>query len=486
MVTFVLSILLLVVGYFVYGKVVERIFGINDQQETPAYSKQDGFDYTPLSWWKASLIQLLNIAGLGPIFGALLGALYGPVAFLWIVIGSIFGGAVHDYFSGMLSLRHGGAQYPYIVGKYLGKSVQSVINVVSIVLMILVAAAFTAGPAQLMSEITPLSFTVCILIVFTYLVIAAVLPINKVIGKIYPIFGGILIFMAVSIGVGLFFFDNPIPNITLNSLHPENLPVWPLLMVTISCGAISGFHSTQSPILARTLKKESEGRKVFYGAMIAEGVITLIWAAAGMTFFGGTGALNEALSAGGPAGVVNEISISTLGTLGGILAILGVIILPITTGDTALRSSRMMLADLLRQVTKKKFEGKLSLILLIIPVAVPAFLLTQMNYSFLWRYVGWTNQVVATVMLWTGAMYLLKHHKFHWICSLPALFMTGVTSIYIFYAPEGFGLSYTTSMIIGSVIWLIIGLWFIWQVIRHRAARKSAPVTSQLSSSSVR
>lgn len=469
MLTFVASIIFLVVGYLVYGKVVERIFGADDQRETPAYSKQDGFDYMPMSWWKASLIQLLNIAGLGPIFGALLGALYGPVAFIWIVIGTIFGGAVHDYFSGMLSIKHKGAQYPSIVGKYLGKSVQSVINVISIVLMILVAAAFTAGPAQLMAEVTPLGFMACILIVFAYLLIAAVLPINKVIGKVYPIFGAILIFMAVSIGVGMFFFDNPVPNLTLSNLHPDNLPMWPLLMVTISCGAISGFHSTQSPILARTLKKESEGRKVFYGAMVAEGVIALIWAAAGMAFFGGTGGLQEALNAGGPAGVVNEISISTLGTLGGILAILGVIILPITTGDTALRSSRMMLADLIKQITKKDFKGKWSLALLIIPVAVPTFLLTQMDYSFLWRYVGWTNQVVATVMLWTGAMYLLKSQKFHWICSVPALFMTAVTSTYIFYAPEGFDLAYSTSMIIGSIIWLVIAIWFVRQIITHRA-----------------
>lgn len=468
MVTFFASILCLVVGYVVYGKVVERIFGIDDQKRTPAYSNPDGVDFMPMSWWKASLIQLLNIAGLGPIFGAILGALYGPVAFIWIVVGSILGGAVHDYFAGMLSIRNNGEQYPSIVGKYLGKSVQSVINVVSIVLMILVAAAFTAGPAQLMSEVTPLGFMTCILIVFGYLAIAAVLPINKLIGKVYPIFGAILIFMAVSIGIGLFFFDHSIPNITLNNLHPDNLPVWPLLMVTISCGAISGFHSTQSPILARTLKKESEGRKVFYGAMIAEGIIALIWAAAGMTFYGGTGGMQEALDAGGPAGVVNEISISTLGSFGGVLAILGVIILPITTGDTALRSSRMMLADILKKWTKKELTGKWTLFGLMITVAVPTFLLTQMDYSFLWRYVGWTNQVVATVMLWTGAMYLVKQGKFHWICSLPALFMTGVTSTYIFYAPEGLGMDYTTSMILGAMVWLAIAIWFIWQLFTHK------------------
>lgn len=468
MVTFFASILCLVLGFFIYGKVVERIIGVNDEDKTPAYTQQDGLDYMPMSWWKGSLIQLLNIAGLGPIFGALMGALYGPVAFIWIVVGTIFGGAVHDYFAGMMSLRHNGEQYPSLVGRYLGKSAQAIINIISIVLMILVAAAFTAGPAQLMSELTPLGFTACIVIVFAYLAIAAVLPINKIIGKIYPIFGAILIFMAVSIGVGMFFFGNPIPNVTLSNLHPDNLPMWPLMMVTISCGAISGFHSTQAPILARTLKKESEGRKVFYGAMVAEGVITLVWAAAGMTFYGNTGGIQEAIAAGGPAAVVNEISITTLGSLGGVLAILGVIILPITTGDTALRSSRMMLADLVGQVTKKDLQGKGALLGLMAVVAVPAFLLSQIDYSFLWRYVGWTNQVVATVMLWTGAMYLVKQAKFHWICSVPALFMTGVTSTYIFYAPEGLGMEYRTSMILGSLIWLAVAVRFFWRLYGHK------------------
>ncbi|WP_408006466.1 carbon starvation protein A [Pseudalkalibacillus sp. A8] len=479
MVTFLASIMFLLLGYFFYAKVVERIFGINDQNQTPAYTNNDGFDYTPMSWWKASLIQLLNIAGLGPIFGAILGALYGPVAFIWIVIGSIFAGAVHDYFSGMLSLRHNGAQFPTIVGKYLGKPVQSMINLLSIGLMVLVAAAFTAGPAQLMAEITPLSFIVSLLIIFTYFLIATLLPINKIIGRVYPIFGGILIFMALSIGVGLFFFDHPVPNLTLSSFHPEELPIWPLLMVTISCGAISGFHSTQSPILARTLKKESEGRKVFYGAMISEGIITLIWAAAGMTFFGGTSGLQEALASGGPAGVVNEISTTTLGTLGGILAVLGVIILPITTGDTALRSSRMMLGDLLKPFLKR--DGKWTNALLVIPVAVPAFLLTQMDYSFLWRYVGWSNQVVATVMLWTGAMYLIKHQKFHWICSIPALFMTAVVSTYIFYAPEGFALPYMTSMVAGAFIWTAVLIWFITKVVKSKKFDKKVVTVKKAS-----
>lgn len=481
MVTFIASIALLILGYFVYGKVVERIFVINDKKTTPAYEQNDGFDYMPMSWWKASLIQLLNIAGLGPIFGAVMGALYGPVAFIWIVIGSIFGGAVHDYFSGMMSLRHKGEQFPGLVGKYLGNPARVIINVLSIGLMVLVAAAFTAGPAQLMAEVTPLGFFTCILLIFAYFLVATVLPINKIIGKVYPIFGAVLIFMAVSIGIGLFFFDNPVPNLTVANLHPQELPIWPLLMVTVSCGAISGFHSTQSPILARTLKKESEGRKVFYGAMIAEGIIALIWAAAGMAFFGGTGELQTALDAGGPAGVVNEISTSTLGTLGGILAVLGVIILPITTGDTALRSSRMMLVDLLKGFTKKDWNGKWATILLAVPVAVPTFMLTQMDYSFLWRYVGWSNQVVATVMLWTGAMYLMKQAKFHWICSVPALFMTAVVSTYIFYAPEGFGLAYSTSMLLGAVIWTVVFTWFVWQVIKHKMHKQQHVVTTKAS-----
>lgn len=470
MVTFIASILLLIVGYIVYGKVVERIFGINDKNPTPAYTSNDGLDYMPMSWWKASLIQLLNIAGTGPIFGAIMGALYGPVAFIWIVIGCIFAGAVHDYFSGMVSLRHNGAQFPTIVGKYLGEKLKIITTIVSIFLMILVAAAFTAAPAQLLTQITPFNFTTWLIIIFIYLILAAVLPINKIIGRVYPVFGAILIFMVVSIGIGMFFFDHPIPNLTLSNLHPGELPIWPLLMVTISCGAISGFHSTQSPILSRTLKKESEGRKVFFGAMIGEGIIALIWAAAGMTFFGSTGALQTALDAGGPAGVVNEISLTTLGTFGGILAILGIVVLPITTGDTALRSSRMMLAELLTQLTKKDFKGKGKLALLIIPIAGPALYLTTIDYSFLWRYVGGSNQIVAAVMLWTAAMYLVKNNKFHWICSIPALFMTAVVSTYVFYAPEGFNLDYGISMILGMVIWLAVLVWFVRQLIKHKTA----------------
>ncbi|MBP3953270.1 carbon starvation protein A [Bacillus suaedae] len=469
MITFFGALILLVLGYVCYSKFVEKVFVINDNTPTPAYTKRDNMDYVPMSWWKGNLIQLLNIAGLGPIYGAVAGALYGPVAFIWIVIGCIFAGGVHDYFSGMMSLRHNGAQFPALVGKYLGKYVRTFINALSLVLMILVAAAFTAGPAQLISQITPLSFIVALIVIFAYFVLATILPVNRIIGKIYPLFGAILLIMAISVGVALVVTGKPIPNLTVENLHPGDLPIWPLLMVTISCGAISGFHCTQSPIIARTMKKESDGRKIFYGAMITEGIIALIWAAAGMAFFNGTVGLQEALAAGGPSGVVNEISTSLLGTVGGILAILGVIILPITTGDTALRSSRMILTDVLAKFFN--MEGKIKVILVTIPVAIPAFFLATIDYTFLWRYVGWTNQVVATVMLWTAAMYLLKNKRLHWICGLPAMFMTAVVCTYIFYAPEGLNLDYQLSLVIGLVLTTLVGFWYIAQIRKHPTSK---------------
>lgn len=475
MITFLIAIALLFCGYAFYAKFVERVFVIDDNQPTPAYEKQDGLDYVPMPWWKGWFIQLLNIAGLGPIFGAVAGALYGPVAFIWIVIGCIFAGAVHDYFSGMLSLRHGGAQFPALVAKYLGKVVKSGVNVISLVLMILVAAAFTAGPAQLLTQLTPLSFTAALVVIFAYFFLAAILPVNQIIGRIYPVFGIILVVMAAAIGVALLFGGKPIPELTVENLHPANLPLWPLLMVTISCGAISGFHCTQSPIISRTLKKESEGRKVFYGAMIGEGVIALIWAAAGMTFFGGTAGLQEALAAGGPSGVVNEMSVSLLGTIGGVLAVLAVIILPITTGDTALRSSRMILSDWLSGMVNVERKGMALLLTLV--VSVPTFYLSTIDYTFLWRYVGWSNQVVATVMLWTAVSYLLQEGKNHWIAGVPAMFMTGVVCTYIFYAPEGFGMAYNTSMVIGfSLTAVIIGLYAM-QIVRFKRKETSIPAS---------
>lgn len=472
MVTFFIALLLLVFGYIFYSKFIEKVFIVNDENPTPAYTKRDNLDFVPMSWWKGNLIQLLNIAGLGPIYGAVAGALYGPVAFIWIVVGCIFAGGVHDYFSGMLSMRHGGAQFPSLVGRYLGKYAKFFINGISLVLMLLVTAAFTAGPAQLIAQITPMSFIMALAIIFAYFLIATVLPVNRIIGKIYPVLGAILLFMAIAVAVALVFSGKPIPNLTFSNLHPAELPLWPLLMVTISCGAISGFHCTQSPIIACTMKKETDGRKIFYGAMITEGVIALIWAAAGMTFFNGTVGLQGALAAGGPSGVVNEISVTLLGGLGGILAILTVIILPITTGDTALRSSRMILTNIMANFVN--MDGKIKVLLVTIPLAIPTFYMATIDYTFLWRYVGWTNQVVATFMLWTATIYLLKHFKNHWICGVPASVMTGVVSMYIFYAPEGLNLSYQISAIIGFSITSVVLAWYAIQIIKYRTSKQES------------
>ena len=471
MITFISSIIILILGYVFYGKYIERVFEIYPDKETPAYSKQDNMDFVPMPAWKGWMIQLLNIAGLGPIFGAVSGALYGPVAFIWIVVGCIIAGGVHDYFSGMLSLRHGGAQFPKLVQHYLGKFIRVFTDIVSVVLMVLVAAAFVAGPAQLLSSKTPISFLVALIIIFAYFILAAILPINKIIGRIYPIFGVILIVMAVSVAVALIFSGKPIPEITVQNLHPSGIPVWPLLMVTISCGAISGFHCTQSPIISRTVKNESEGRKVFYGAMISEGIIALIWAAAGMTFFGGTKGLASQLQSIGPAGVVDLISIQLLGPVGGVLALLGVIILPITTGDTALRSSRMIIEDFVKD--KVSINSKALMIAASFAVGIPAFFLSTIDYSFLWRYVGFTNQIVATVMLWVSVSYLLRYNKAHLVAGIPALFMTGAVSVYVLYAPEGLSLPYNTALIGGAVVFIIVSILYVRAILKQ-----TEPITS--------
>ncbi|MEK5080679.1 carbon starvation CstA family protein [Solibacillus sp. FSL W7-1436] len=460
------SITLLIVGYIVYGKFIEKVFIVNDATPTPAYTKADNLDYMPMPAWKGWTIQLLNIAGLGPIYGAIAGALYGPVAMIWIVFGCIFAGAVHDYFAGMLSLRHGGAQFPALVQRYLGKVMRVFTDIVSVVLMVLVAAAFTAGPAAVLSSKLGITFMTALIAIFIYFLLAAILPINQIIGRIYPLFGAVLIIMAGAVLVSLVTSGIAIPEVSLSNMHPNDLPVWPLLMITISCGAISGFHSTQSPIVSRTIKKESEGRKVFFGAMIGEGVIALIWCAAGMSFYGGTEGLLPKISEIGAGGVVDEISIALLGTFGSILAILGIVILPITTGDTSLRSARMIVLDFLGSRFSKNSTTP---ILATVAVAAPAFFLSTIDYQFLWRYVGMTNQMVATVMLWVATSYLLKSGKFHWLAGLPALFMTSVVFVYLMVAPEGFALAYETGVVIGLSFTVLVSFIYIYQIFKHKA-----------------
>ncbi|MGB4408145.1 MAG: carbon starvation protein A [Sphaerochaeta sp.] len=450
MVSFLLSLVLLVVGYFTYGVVVERVFGIDTKRITPAVAFEDGVDYVPLKWGKIFLIQFLNIAGLGPIFGAVMGALFGPAAFLWIVFGTLFAGGVHDYLSGMMSMRHEGKSIPEIVGIYLGDGMRQVMRVFSIVLLILVGTVFMAGPAGLLanlglSGIFANKFFWVVLILIYYF-IATVLPVDKIIAKIYPVFGVVLLIMAVGVGFMLIVTKAPIPEITLTNMHPGGLSMWPMLFITIACGAISGFHSTQSPLMARCLTNESYGRKVFYGAMVSEGMVALVWAAAAMAFFpNGIAGLNEVVNQGGAGLVVNRVSMGLLGPIGGVLAMLGVIACPITSGDTAFRSTRLILGDMF-SLEQKGIKNRLYLA---IPILGIGFALNFIDFAIIWRYFAWSNQTLATIVLWTGAVYLYKSKRSHLMASIPAAFMTAVVTTYILQAPEGFSLPTTISYPVG-------------------------------------
>lgn len=469
MITFFVSLIILILGYIFYSRIIERIGGIDPGRETPAYSMKDGVDYLPLPWWRIFLIQFLNIAGLGPIFGAIAGAMWGPVAFLWIVLGSVFAGAVHDYFSGMLSLKHSGLSITEIVGIYLGNGAKQFMRGFTVILMVIVGAVFIMGPAKILAGLTPgaLSVTFWVWVVFIYYLLATMLPIDKIIGRLYPVFGFALVFMALGLIIALFVKGYHVPELNLASItnfhsEPDKFPVFPMLFITIACGAISGFHATQSPLMARCLTNEKYGRRVFYGAMITEGVVALIWAAIGMSFFGGIRELNDVMNSnnGNAAFVVNEISNSLLGTFGGVLALLGVVAAPITSGDTAFRSARLIVADFLN--LKQKSIG--NRLVISIPLFLIGFLLTQIDFSIIWRYFAWSNQTLATVVLWTITVYLAKEQKFYWITLVPAVFMTAVITTYLMFAPEGFSLSKEISYPVGTSISVItLALFFVYQ-----------------------
>ncbi|MBN1467080.1 carbon starvation protein A, partial [candidate division KSB1 bacterium] len=342
---FIASVVLLIVGYLTYGAVVEKIFGIDRSRPTPAIAMADGVDYVSMPTWKAFLIQLLDIAGIGPIFGPLMGALYGPEALIWIVIGSIFAGGVHDFFSGMLSVRNDGENLPTIVGRTLGRHMRSIMLVFALLLLLLVGVVFVLSPAKMLENLTDIRVGYFVALIFLYYFLATIVPIDKIIGRIYPFFGLLLLFMTFGIFFGMAFGGYEIlPNLDFAQTHPENLPMWPLLFITLSCGAVSGFHSTQSPLMSRCIRNEKYGRFVFYGAMITEGVIALIWATVGLSLYE-PNQLQGMINQGTAALVVNETSIQLLGKLGGVLAILGVIVLPITSGDTAFRSARLILSE---------------------------------------------------------------------------------------------------------------------------------------------
>ena len=471
MITFFLSIIALLLGYFIYSRIIEKIFGIDRNRPTPAYALQDGMDYVPMGWGKIFLIQFLNIAGLGPIFGAVAGAMWGSSAFFWIVFGCIFGGAVHDFMSGMISVRLNGLSIPEIIGKYLGTGMKQFTRGFTVILMVLVGAVFIMGPASILAGITSNhpGLTFWALVVFVYYMMATMLPIDKLIGRIYPIFGFALLFMALGITIGLLTEGYNIPELSwlnLQNMHsqPGNFPIFPMMFISIACGAISGFHSTQSPMMARCIKNERFGRRVFYGAMITEGIVALIWAAAAMAFFGGVRELNDVMNShqGNAAWAVNEISYSLLGKLGGILALLGVVAAPITSGDTAFRSARLIVADFLK-IGQKKILNRLKISL---PLFAAGFLLTQLDFSIIWRYFAWSNQTLAAIVFWTITVYLAKENKFYWVTLLPAVFMTTVTITYICVAPEGLQLSIHIGYIIGIVVALSIAILFL--VYAHR------------------
>ncbi|MDD7147590.1 MAG: carbon starvation CstA family protein [Lachnospiraceae bacterium] len=465
MISFLLCLALLIGGYFVYGKVVEGVFG-PDERETPAVRQEDGIDYVVLPRWKLFLIQLLNIAGLGPIFGALQGALWGPVVFLWITFGTIFAGGVHDYFSGMLSIRNEGASISEITGVYLGKKMQNVMRVFSVVLLVMVGTVFAVGPAGLIVELfsnssaqtaillNPKFWTAVVLL---YYFVATFVPIDKVIGKIYPIFGACLIIMAVGVCFGILTGKgNAIPEIWshVGNMHPKGTSIWSFMFITVACGAISGFHSTQSPLMARCMKSEHQGRQVFYGAMVGEGIIALIWAAAGCSLYQATGGLQTGLAealGNGQSAAIYDVCARTMGGVGVALAMLGVIACPITSGDTAFRSARLVLADWFK-IEQKSYRKRLYLC---VPLFVVGAVVSQLDYSIVWRYFSWTNQTLAMIVLWTASMYLYREHKLFWITAVPATFMSAVSATYFLMAPEclgAFGIGASIAYPVGIVI----------------------------------
>lgn len=454
MITFILSIILLVAGYLLYGRFVERFFGTSSQRPMPADVHNDGVDFMPLPTWKVFVIQFLNIAGLGPIFGAIMGAAYGPAAYLWIVLGCIFMGAVHDFFAGMMSVRCDGANMPDITGRYLGKGMKTVMNVVVCFLLLAVGVSFVTGPADLIASLTGVGKEYWLYVIFAYYILATLLPVDKIIGNIYPFMGAALLFMAVGVGImlvyGHFAGTHEMIELTPSTLKnwhsdPADNLIIPMLFIVVSCGAISGFHSTQSPLMARCLKNERYGRPIFYGAMIAEGIVALVWATAAMAYFGGPEGLNHAATEGimidgvltkvTPAIAVDMICRSWLGKVGAIIAVIGVVVCPITSGDTAFRSLRLTIADFLKSDQKPVFKR----IAICVPIFALAYFCCKMDFSTVWKYVGISNQLLATLVLWTAAAYLAKKGKAHWMCSLPAAFLTFVCVSYFIMAPNASG-----------------------------------------------
>lgn len=486
MITFLISVLLLIVGYFFYGKIVERYLDIDPTRKTPAYVKEDGVDYTPIPTWKVFVIQFLNIAGLGPIFGAVTGAAYGPAAYIWIVVGCIFMGAVHDFFAGTMSMHNGGLNMPDITARYLGKKMKMVMNLVVVFLLMAVGVSFVIGPSGLMAHLTGIGKEVWLYVIFAYYIIATLLPVDKIIGRVYPFMGAVLLFMAFGVGIAMMVGDingtHEMVELTPDMLknwhsNPESNLLVPMMFIVISCGAISGFHATQSPMMARCMKNEKYARPVFYGAMIAEGIVAMIWATAAMTYFGGPEGLNAAMSDVGitvkgeyirnaqPADLVDIICESWLGKVGAVIAILGVVICPITSGDTAFRSLRLSISDFFKY-DQKPIVNRLMLSL---PIFVLAFFFCKVDFSTAWSYLGIANQTLAALVLWTGAAFLTTKGYSHWMCSVPATFLTFICVSFIIVSPIGLHLNPIIGYVVGAVVALAA---FIFCIVKCAGSRK--------------
>ena len=484
MITFCIALLVLIGGYFTYGKFVEKIFGVDPNRQTPAVANPDGVDFVPLPRWKIFMIQFLNIAGLGPIFGAIMGARFGTSSFLWIVFGTIFAGAVHDYLSGMISVRHNGESLPETIGRYLGLTTKQIMRGFTVILMILVGAVFVAGPAELLAMLTPkhLDTTFWIYVIFIYYIVATLFPIDKIIGRIYPFFAATLLFMAVGILCVLLIKFPGIPEITdgLQNMHPNaaTSPIFPMLFISIACGAISGFHATQSPLMARCMTNEKQGRSIFYGSMVTEGIVALIWAAAATYFFSPEGQQefgvigHEAEVNGSAAIIVQKISEGWLGGVGGVLAILGVVAAPITSGDTAFRSARLIIADFMHY-EQKSIAKRLTICvpLFVVAIAILVYSLADKDgFEMIWRYFAWCNQTLAVFTLWAVTVYLTQKRKQYWVTLVPALFMTSVVVTYICYDPVGMSLPYPVAWGIGVAATVFSGVWFFVKLPKLRAA----------------
>lgn len=477
MITFFICLVVLVAAYFLYGGLLNRVVKIDEKADVPSKTLYDGVDYIPLPRWRIFLIQLLNIAGTGPIFGAILGACYGPVAFLWITLGGIFMGAMHDYMSGVISLRNGGKSLPEIIGKYLGGGMRKFSLVMIPILMVLVGGVFIVTPSKILTSMTDIPYLWWVGIVIVYYFIATIMPVDKIIGKIYPIFGAALIFMALGMFYVIVFGDYHLPELTsVDNMHynAENLPIIPTLFISIACGAISGFHATQSPLMARCMTNEKQSRPIFFGAMISESIIALIWAAIAMAFFGGVEGLNSWMqSNGNDAGLaVSTISVSTLGTFGSILALLGIVAAPITSGDTAFRSARLIVADMLNYDQRPI----LNRLIVSVPLFAIGIGIAFIDFDVIWRYFAWSNQALSVITLWMITSWLMRRKsKFSILALIPAIFMTYICSSFVFVSNQFIGMGACDLAYIygGGATAIIAGLMM---VLIRRGVRNGAEI----------